>query len=110
MITRARTVLAGSEQSPVPMPPRVAVHKLTVTNFRNHAAAKLSVDERPVVLTGANGAGKTNLLEALSFLAPGRGLRRAPLSEIANRTGDPAAGWAVAATLGIAKLGIANWE
>jgi DNA replication and repair protein RecF len=54
------------------------------------------------VLVGANGAGTTNLLEALSFLAPGRGLRRARLDEVArrSRTGEPdAASWAVAATL-----------
>ncbi|MEX0760522.1 MAG: AAA family ATPase, partial [Tistlia sp.] len=41
------------------------------------------VDARPVVLTGPNGAGKTNLLEAISLLTPGRGLRRAPLAELA---------------------------
>ena len=73
-----------------------------VSDFRNYAAAKLNVDERPVVLTGPNGAGKTNLLEALSFLAPGRGLRRAALAEVCRRSGDgeaPARGWAVAARL-----------
>ena len=58
----------------------------------------MTVDERPVVLTGANGAGKTNLLEALSFLAPGRGLRRAALGEVARR-GAPAGTWSVAAAL-----------
>jgi DNA replication and repair protein RecF len=54
------------------------------------------------VLTGPNGAGKTNLLEALSFLAPGRGLRRARLAEVARRNGTAHAGelaWAVAATV-----------
>jgi len=54
-----------------------------------------------VVLTGPNGAGKTNLLEAISFLTPGRGLRRARLGDIHRRTGGDAAeaGWAVAARL-----------
>ena len=56
-----------------------------------------------MVLTGANGAGKTNLLEAMSFLAPGRGLRNARLSEIDRRAAGPAeapaSGWAVAATV-----------
>ena len=51
-----------------------------LTDFRCYAHAALETDPRPVVLTGPNGAGKTNLLEALSFLAPGRGLRRARLA------------------------------
>jgi DNA replication and repair protein RecF len=63
----------------------------------------LEIDARPVVLTGPNGAGKTNLLEAISFLAPGRGLRRAKLAEIERRPVGPAAlpagAWAVAARL-----------
>ena len=78
----------------------LAVRRLTATDFRNYSWARLSVDRRPVVLTGPNGAGKTNLLEALSFLAPGRGLRRAALGEASRRAGDEAAaGWAVAARL-----------
>ena len=80
------------------MRPRLAVRRLTMTNFRNYGSARVTVDERPVVLTGANGAGKTNLLEALSFLVPGRGLRRASLGEIARR-GGPSEAWSVAATL-----------
>ncbi len=82
--------------------PELAVSRLTVTDFRNYARARLNVDQRPVVLTGPNGAGKTNLLEALSFLAPGRGLRRAALGEVSRRAADGAqagAGWAVAARL-----------
>lgn len=60
------------------------IGKLTLTNFRNYAA--LSLDLRPgaVVFTGDNGAGKTNLLEAISFLTPGRGLRRAPYGDVAR--------------------------
>ncbi|RJG42955.1 MULTISPECIES: DNA replication/repair protein RecF [unclassified Mesorhizobium] len=60
------------------------ISKLTLTNFRNYAA--LSLDLRPgaVVFTGDNGAGKTNLLEAISFLTPGRGLRRAPYGDVAR--------------------------
>lgn len=62
----------------------------------------MDIDARPVILTGANGAGKTNLLEAVSFLVPGRGLRNARLGEVARReTGDPeedsGRAWAVAA-------------
>ncbi|MBP2548464.1 DNA replication and repair protein RecF [Neorhizobium galegae] len=55
---------------------------LKLTDFRNYAAAALSFDDRHVVLTGDNGSGKTNLLEAVSFLSPGRGLRRAVLSDV----------------------------
>jgi len=88
----------------------LAVRRLVLTDFRCYRQARVAVDARPVVLTGANGAGKTNLLEAISFLAPGRGLRRARLGEIDRRmapaAGDdgaasddalPATAWAVAA-------------
>src|SRR5947208_15012310 len=64
---------------------RVGVTRLVLTNFRNYREARLTLGTEPVVLTGPNGAGKTNLLEALSFLAPGRGLRGAKLSEIDRR-------------------------
>ena len=60
------------------------------------------MDSRPVVLTGANGAGKTNLLEAVSYLSPGRGLRGARLADVAHVAGSdagPAEAWSVAATL-----------
>ncbi|WP_157999493.1 AAA family ATPase, partial [Nitrospirillum viridazoti] len=60
----------------------LAVTRLTVTRFRSYAQARLTLDRRPVALTGPNGAGKTNLLEAVSFLAPGRGLRRAKLGDV----------------------------
>lgn len=87
----------------------LAVMRLILTDFRCYSQARVTVDARPVVLTGANGAGKTNLLEAISFLAPGRGLRRARLGEVDRRAapiiGDgvdaaaPAAAWAVAAAV-----------
>jgi len=83
------------------------VLRLTLNNFRNYHAASLKVDAATIVLVGANGAGKTNLIEAISFLAPGRGLRRATLDEVAFSEGDGA--WAVAAevegALGLATLG-----
>ena len=78
---------------------RLAVRRLALADFRCYARLRLEVDARPVVLTGPNGAGKTNLLEALSFLAPGRGLRRARLEEIDRRGAGSSARWAVAATL-----------
>ncbi len=84
----------------------IAVVRLTLTDFRNYRFLRLETDPRPVVLTGPNGAGKTNVLEALSFLTPGRGLRRARLSE-ATRQG--AASWGVAATVrrpdGVVEIG-----
>ena len=56
--------------------------RIALAEFRCYREAVLEIDARPVVLAGPNGAGKTNLLEAISFLAPGRGLRRAKLTEI----------------------------
>src|SRR5712691_3051065 len=83
------------------------IRRLTLTNFRSYHAASLTLGDGPVVLVGPNGAGKTNLLEAVSFLAPGRGLRRATLEEAAFAEGDGA--WAVSAevegALGLATLG-----
>ena len=55
------------------------ISRLALTDFRNHADALLETGEGFVLLSGPNGAGKTNILEAVSLLAPGRGLRRAPL-------------------------------
>jgi DNA replication and repair protein RecF len=78
---------------------RLAVRRLALSDFRCYPALRLEVDPRPVVLTGANGAGKTNLLEALSFLTPGRGLRRATISEVARTAAGPGAPWAVAAVV-----------
>ncbi|MGH6725664.1 MAG: DNA replication/repair protein RecF [Pseudolabrys sp.] len=84
------------------------IRRLTLANFRSYHAATLTLDAaRPVVLTGANGAGKTNLIEAISLLMPGRGLRRATMEELAFSEGDGS--WAVAAEiegmLGLATLG-----
>ena len=83
---------------PNPAPARATIRSLKLDGFRNYASLSLSLDGRSVVLTGPNGAGKTNLLEAVSFLSPGRGLRRAQLDEVARRPGDGS--WAVAATVG----------
>src|ERR1700680_5018380 len=82
---------------------RVGVTRLVLTDFRNYRESRLTVGTAPVVLTGPNGAGKTNLLEAVSFLAPGRGLRGAKLTEIDRRARpgqkDAIGGWAVAAVV-----------
>ncbi len=83
------------------------IRRLALTNFRSYRAASIELSAEPVVLVGANGAGKTNLIEAISFLTPGRGLRRATLEEVAFSEGDGS--WAVAAevegALGLATLG-----
>lgn len=81
---------------------RARITRLRLTEFRSYHSAELRVGDGPVVLVGANGAGKTNLLEAISLFAPGRGLRRAGLDQFAARTpdGEPhGSGWAVAATV-----------
>jgi DNA replication and repair protein RecF len=64
------------------MPRKVSLSFLKLTDFRNYAAAALDLSDRHVVLTGDNGAGKTNLMETVSFLSPGRGLRRAPYADV----------------------------
>jgi DNA replication and repair protein RecF len=60
------------------------ISKLSLTDFRNYSVLSLDLGPGAVVLTGENGAGKTNLLEAVSFLSPGRGLRRAAYAEVAR--------------------------
>jgi Recombinational DNA repair ATPase (RecF pathway) len=73
------------------------ISRLRLTAFRNYAAAALDLDERHLVLTGPNGSGKTNLLEAISVLSPGRGLRGANFETLQAQGSD--VGWAVAATV-----------
>ena len=75
----------------------LVVQDLTVSHFRSHKLAHLALDGRPVAIFGANGVGKTNLLEAISLLSPGRGLRRATLDEMARNS--DAVGWKVTARL-----------
>ena len=86
---------------------RACIRRLTLTNFRSYHAAQIEADCGPIVLTGPNGSGKTNLIEAISFLTPGRGLRRATLEDVAFSEGDGS--WAVSAdvegALGLAALG-----
>lgn len=72
------------------------ISRLLLTRFRSYETATLDAGPGPVAIVGANGIGKTNILEALSLLSPGRGLRGAALAELSHR-GD--GGWAVAARL-----------
>jgi DNA replication and repair protein RecF len=64
------------------------ISKLLLTNFRNYATLSIDLEPGAVVFSGDNGAGKTNLLEAISLLTPGRGLRRAPYADVAREGGD----------------------
>ena len=94
---------------PAAIPAKLAVTRLTVSNFRSYATAELNTQGAAVALAGPNGAGKTNLLDAISLLAPGRGLRGAKLAEH-TRKGPLApseALWAVAATV---KRGETDYE
>ncbi len=88
------------------IPAKLAVTRLSLTNFRSYAVGELTTTGAAVVLAGQNGAGKTNILDAISLLAPGRGLRGAKLNDhvrkgpLANFSGTPSeALWAVAATV-----------
>ncbi|MEX2167589.1 MAG: DNA replication/repair protein RecF [Methyloceanibacter sp.] len=76
-------------------PKRLFVGELKLTDFRNYARAALPLDARPVVLVGDNGSGKTNLLEAVSLLGSGQGLRGRPYGELCRKEG--AGGFAIAA-------------
>jgi DNA replication and repair protein RecF len=81
----------------------VPVTRLTLNDFRSYPTASLDPGPGFVLLFGENGAGKTNLLEAVSMLAPGRGLRGAALSDMAREGGSDC--WAVVARLGPTDIG-----
>lgn len=89
---------SGSQESKpaVVAPPmqRLWIERVQLTNFRSYPSAIVEATAEPVVLVGANGAGKTNFLEAISLLAPGQGLRRAPFSDLGLAGGDGT--WSVA--------------
>lgn len=80
---------------------------LTLSHFRSHKRAVIDLDARPVAIHGDNGAGKTNILEAVSLLSPGRGLRRASAQDMARR--PEALGWKITALLH-GPLGISEIE
>ncbi len=81
----------------------MALDRISLSRFRNHRDTALEGARGFNLLVGENGAGKTNVLEALSLLAPGRGLRRAALPEMAGADGD--GGFAVGASLDDVRLG-----
>ncbi|MGZ2255654.1 DNA replication/repair protein RecF [Roseobacter sp. A03A-229] len=70
---------------------------LTLSHFRSHKVGRLTLDGRPVALYGANGAGKTNVLEAVSLFSPGRGLRRSSAEDMTRR--PEALGWKISGVL-----------
>ncbi len=85
--------MPAADSEPASTPRRPAVTRLVLADFRSYASLDIPIESRLVALTGDNGAGKTNVLEALSMLTPGRGLRRAGLGDLARVGG--AGGWAV---------------
>jgi DNA replication and repair protein RecF len=100
--------MRGRDQGHIILMTNVRIRRLTLTNFRSYRGAQIECASGRIVLTGANGAGKTNVLEAISLLGPSRGLRRARLDELASWQGDGS--WATSAEvegrLGLATLGI----
>lgn len=84
--------------------PRAALRRLSLCRFRSYEALDVALTPEPAVLFGANGAGKTNVLEAISLLTPGRGLRGAKFTAVTRQAGDGGgagggAGWSVSAVL-----------
>ncbi|MCX7286996.1 MAG: DNA replication/repair protein RecF [Rhodobacterales bacterium] len=73
------------------------IETLALSHFRSHRAQRLALDGQPVALVGPTGAGKTNILEAISLLSPGRGLRRASAEDLARR--PESLGWKVSAAV-----------
>ena len=84
---------------------RLWLERVSLFHYRNYDEASIEAGPEPVVLIGQNGAGKTNFLEALSYLSPGRGLRRAHFSDLAAANKDGA--WSVSARVHSA-LGLVN--
>ncbi len=77
--------------------PGLHLTSLTLLNMRSYRRAQIEVDARPVAIWGRNGAGKTNILEAISLLSPGRGFRRTSAAEMTRRPDAP--GWRIRALL-----------
>lgn len=77
--------------------PCFSISRLTLTDFRNYDSLRLAPPPGQIALVGENGAGKTNLLEAISMLAPGRGLRGAEAVSLGRHAGEGA--WAVSARI-----------
>jgi len=91
--------------------PSLTIVSLTLSSFRNYDSARITPSAGLIALCGHNGAGKTNLLEAISLLTPGRGMRGVAFDDLVRSGQDQ--GWAVSALLdspiGEVKLGTA-WQ
>jgi len=101
-MTRLRCMLScrcGCEGQPqtVGMMQGLALTELSLSHFRSHKHGRVICDHRPIALYGNNGAGKTNILEAVSLLSPGRGLRRASAGDMTRRPEE--LGWKITALL-----------
>jgi DNA replication and repair protein RecF len=83
------------------------IEQISLHQFRNYSSLKLNLSPKPIVLVGSNGAGKTNLLEAVSLLSPGQGLRRAVTADLAafSENGDWAVSAKVHGAMGEAQIG-----
>ena len=79
--------------------PKLQLTSLTLTAFRNHASTRVEPGAALIALCGHNGAGKTNVLEAISLLMPGRGLRGAPYEDLVCASTAADRGWAVSAVV-----------
>jgi DNA replication and repair protein RecF len=76
------------EDEPLTVPRRLSIERLQLVNFRNYETLAIATGPEPQVLVGANGSGKTNLIEAISLLVPGSGARSAHFRDIARANGD----------------------
>jgi DNA replication and repair protein RecF len=85
--------MSSTDSAPSQKLRRPMIRRLVLADFRSYASLDIDIEAPIVALTGDNGAGKTNVLEALSMFTPGRGLRRADLADMARSGG--AGGWAV---------------
>jgi DNA replication and repair protein RecF len=92
-------IAVSRSAAPSAAPASASVARLTLTEFRCYAYARIETKPGAIVLTGPNGAGKTNLLEAISLLSPGRGLRSARSTDFQRLNGPQDAVWGVAATI-----------
>ncbi|HEY8613485.1 MAG TPA: AAA family ATPase, partial [Roseomonas sp.] len=77
------------------MIPSLRLTRLRLQDFRNHTHAAMRFSAGIVVIAGENGSGKTNLLEAISLLGPGRGLRGARIADLGRHVGEESLPWAV---------------
>ena len=77
--------------------PSFKIAKISLNNFRNYSDLELFPNKSPIVIFGENGSGKTNILEAISFLAPGKGLRSIKYEDVTHKNNK--LGWSVSAVI-----------